>query len=162
MELQAYTYEVECSTVGVSTRRIMGFHSINRLWRYAKEYGHNRIRNAGVSDTEYQICAFVHFHHDMSQDAVASALCLDKTTVAKALLSLEGKGYIQREQNPENRRKNILSITDQGRTTIADVVDVYDLWTDAVYSCLTLEEQEAFEEYLVRMIEKARQLSDEN
>lgn len=138
----------------------MSFRSLNRLLRYAKEYGHSRIRNAGVSDTEYQICAFLHFHHDMSQDAVASALCLDKTTVSKALLSLERKGYIRRVQNPENRRKNILSITDQGRTTIANVVDVYDLWTDAVYSCLSLEEQGAFEEYLERMLEKARQLSD--
>ncbi len=140
----------------------MGFQSLNRLWRYAKEYGDARIRNTGVSHTEYQICAFLHFHHDMSQDAVANALCLDKTTVAKALLTLEGKGYIRREQNPENRRKNILSITDEGRANIADVIDIYDLWTDAVCSCLSLEEKEAFEEYLVRMIEKARQLSEEN
>lgn len=139
----------------------MGFHSLNRLLRYAKEYGHTRIRNAGVSDTEHQICAFVHFHHDLSQDAVATALCLDKTTVAKALRSLEAKGYIRREQNPENRRKNILSITDAGRKNIADVADVYDVWADAVYACLSSEEQKAFDEYLVRMIGKARQLSDE-
>ncbi len=140
----------------------MGFHSLNRLWRYAKEYGHTRIRNAGVSDTEYQICAFLHFHYDMSQDAVASALCLDKTTVAKALLSLEIKGYIRREQNPENRRKNVLSITDEGRATITDVIDVYDVWTDEVCSCLSMEEQEAFNDYLGRMVEKAKQISDKN
>ena len=140
----------------------MGFHSLNRLWRYAKEYGHTRIRNAGVSDTEYQICAFLHFHYDMSQDAVASALCLDKTTVAKALLSLEIKGYIRREQNPENRRKNVLSITDEGRATITDVIDVYDVWTDEVCSCLSMEEQKAFNDYLGRMVEKAKQISDKN
>lgn len=140
----------------------MGFHSLNLLWRYAREYGHSRIRNVGISDTEHQICAFLHFHQDMSQDAVASALCLDKTTVAKALLSLEVKGYIRREQNPENRRKNVLSITDAGRATIADVIDVYDVWTDEVCSCLSREEQEAFKDYLGRMVQKAKQLSDAN
>ncbi|HMM31685.1 MAG TPA: MarR family transcriptional regulator [Clostridia bacterium] len=129
---------------------------------YAKEYGHARIRNTGISLTEYRICAFLHFHCDMSQDAVAAALCLDKTTVAKALLSLEGKGYVRREQNPVNRRKNTLSITPEGRATIAEAIDVYDTWSDAVYSCLSLEEQTEFHDYLERMVEKAKQLADES
>lgn len=134
----------------------MDFHNLNLLGKYAKEYGHSKIRHTGVSDTEHMICAFLYFHEDVSQDTIANALVLDKTTVAKALLSLEGKGYVSRMQNLDNRRKNVLSITESGKTAIADVITVYDDWLASVMSCLSEDEQDKFNEYCSRLLEAAK------
>lgn len=134
----------------------MEYHVIGLLSKYAKEYGHAKIREAGVSDTEHRICAFLYFHSGVYQDMVANTLMLDKTTVAKALVSLEERGLIVRVQNPDNRRKNILNITEAGKETIADIVNIYDEWLENVESCLSEEEKEQFHTYCMRLLEKAK------
>ena len=138
----------------------MDFNSINMLSKYAKEYGHSRIREAGVTDTEHKICTFLYFHNDVCQDMIANTLMLDKTTVAKALVSLESRGLILRSQNPENRRKNILTITDAGKETIGDIVDIYDEWLLQISACLSVEEQAQFDKYCCRLLETAKKISE--
>ena len=139
----------------------MDFHAFDLLSHYAKEYGHAKIRDAGVSDTAHQICAFLYFHSGVSQDDVAGALHLDKTTVAKALSAMQTKGLILRAQNPSNRRKNTLTITDAGRAAIADVVYVYDEWLEKVSACLTETEQRQFDDYCARMLGAAKYMCEE-
>lgn len=139
----------------------MKFNSIALLSKYAKEYGHTRIREAGVTDTEHKISTFLYFHSDVHQDMIASTLMLDKTTVAKAVASLEARGLIVRWQNPENRRKNMLSITDEGKETIADVVGIYDEWLSNISDCLSPQEQRQFDEYCTRLLAAAKRISQE-
>ncbi len=137
----------------------MDFNTISLLLKYAKDYGHAKIREAGVSDTEHKICTFLYFHRDAYQDLIANSLMLDKTTVAKAILSLEERGLITRIQNPDNRRKNILNITDTGKETISDVVGVYDEWLKNIESCLSDEEKRQFHDCCIRLLEKAKEVS---
>ncbi len=139
----------------------MNFNSIGLLSKYAKDYGHVRIREAGVTDTEHKICTFLYFHSNVYQDMIANAVMLDKTTVAKALVSLETRGLIMRTQNPENRRKNILTITKAGKATISDVVCIYDEWLSEISSCLSQKEQQCFDEYCLRLLEAAKKISEE-
>lgn len=139
----------------------MDFNTISLLLKYAKKYVNTKIREAGVSNTEHNICTFLYFHRDSYQDMIANSLMLDKTTVAKAILSLEERGLITRKQNPDNRRKNILNITDAGKQTITDVVDVYDEWLKNIETCLSSEEKEQFRDYCERLLEKAKELSSE-
>lgn len=137
----------------------MDFNTISLLLNYAKGYGHAKIREVGVSDTEHRICTFLYFHSDAYQDMIADSLMLDKTTVAKAILSLEERGLIKRIQNPDNRRKNILNITDAGKETITDVLGVYDEWLENIESCLSVEEREQFHDYCTRLLKKAKEIS---
>ncbi len=139
----------------------MNFHNLNLLMKYAKEFGHSRIRVLGMSDTEHSICTFLFGHSDMSQDDVAAYLRLDKTTVARALLTLENKGFVERYQNPENRRKNLLYLTDKGKQSISEVVDVYDRWFDEVSSCLDEREQEQFDDYCARLLAASQKICEE-
>ncbi len=92
---------------------------------------------------------------------IANSLMLDKTTVAKAILSLEERGLIKRIQNPDNRRKKILNITDAGKETILDVVGIYDEWLEKIESCLSDEEKEQFHNYCIRLLEKAKEISSD-
>ncbi len=140
----------------------MDFPNLYLLIKYAREYGHDRIRVVGMSDTEHTICTFLFAHDGVSQDDVCAALRLDKATVARALLTLEEKGFVSRTQNPKNRRKNLLSITQDGKKSIADVVHVYDEWFSRISACLSQKEQSDFDEYSSRLLATARQISDED
>jgi DNA-binding MarR family transcriptional regulator len=139
----------------------MQFHNLYLLYRFAKEFGHGQIRKIGVSDTEHLICTFLLGHCDASQDDVADALKLDKATVARALSSLEKKGYVVRTVNAINRRKYVLTLTTSGKETISEVVDVYDAWLSRISSCLTAQEQAQFEDYCARLVTVSEELFKE-
>lgn len=122
----------------------MDYEQVNLLSKYAKNYCHKRIRQAGVNDTEHKICTFLYFHSEVCQDTIAEAMRLDKTTASKAISVLESRGLLARNTNPENRRKNTLRITEAGKQTVADIVTVYDDWFAQVAACLTDCEQKQF------------------
>ncbi len=140
----------------------MDFYKLNLLTKYAREYGHNKIRIVGMSDTEHTICTFLFAHDGVSQDDVCDALRLDKATVARALLTLEEKSFVSRTQNPNNRRKNLLSITEEGKKSIADVVHIYDEWFAHISDCLSAEEQRRFDDYCGRLLDNAREINNES
>lgn len=71
----------------------MDYQKLNLLFRFNKDFSHEKIRMQDLSDTECMICSFISSHKNCSQDDVATALKTDKTTVGKALASLEKKNW---------------------------------------------------------------------
>ena len=139
----------------------MNFHTLNLLMRYAKAYGHKEIRVLGLSETEHTICTFLFGHSGVSQDDVSDALRLDRTTVARALLTLEEKRMVTRRRNPQNRRKNLLYLTEEGRKSMAEVVGIYDRWLAGISACLSEEEQTKFDDCCSRLLAAAKAAADE-
>ena len=138
----------------------MNYQQLNTLIKLGRDFGHEQIRDAGFTDTEHAICTFLCFHDRVSQDHIASALMLDKTTVAKALSAMEEKGLILREQNPKNRRENRIRITESGRSSVSSSVDLYDTWLRRVCSCLSAEELRQLDGYFDRIVQNAIQLHE--
>ncbi len=133
----------------------MNFRTLTMLLKLGREFGHETIRGAGFSDTEHAICTFLCFHDQVSQDTISAALLLNKTTVAKALRTMEREGLICRRQDEENRRKNVIQITEAGKSCVADSIDIYEKWLIDVCSCLTEKELHQFNGYFDRIIENA-------
>ena len=133
----------------------MNYSQLNMLIRLGREFGHEQIRDAGFTDTEHATCTFLCFHDQVSQDAIATALMLDKTTVAKALSAMECKGLVGREQNPQNRRENIIRITQAGKANVSGSIDLYDTWMSEICSCLSGEELQQLDSYFERIIQNA-------
>ena len=135
----------------------MKFAQLNTIIRLGREFGHEQIRDAGFTDTEHAICTFLCFHEHVSQDYISNALMLDKTTVAKALNVMERKGLISRTQNEQNRRENIITITESGRESVSASIGVYDTWLSEICSCFSEEELKQLDSFLNRMIDCALQ-----
>lgn len=133
----------------------MNFSKLNMLIKLGREFGHEQIRDAGFSDTEHAICTFLCFHDAVYQDMIANALLLDKTTVAKALRALESSGLVAREQNDQNRRKNIIRITEAGKANVSSSMHIYDNWFSSVCMSLSEAEHAQLEHAIDRMIERA-------
>jgi DNA-binding MarR family transcriptional regulator len=139
----------------------MNFNKLVMFIRLGREYGRDKIRGAGLSDTEHGIATFLYYHDQVSQDTISAALMLDKTTVAKALNTMEKKGLISRRQNELNRRENVIEITAAGRQGIAHNIDIYEQWIEKVCSCLQEKELEQFESYFDRLLDNALRLRKE-
>ena len=137
----------------------MDYQTLNLLFRCNKEFSHEKIRRQELSDTECMICSYIYSHENCSQDDVSVALKTDKTTVGKALMSLEKKNCVLRLQDAADKRVKRLSLTDTGREKIAALANLHNNWLKQILTCLSQEEQEQFEHYCERLLAAAEQLT---
>ena len=137
----------------------MDFQTLNLLFRCNKEFSHEKIRRQELSDTECMICSYIYSRENCSQDDVSVALKTDKTTVGKALMSLEKKNCVVRVQDAADKRVKRLSLTDTGQEKIAALADLHNNWLEKILTCLSQEEQEQFEDYCERLLAAAEQLT---
>ena len=61
-------------------------------------------------------------------------------TIAKALRKLEDKNMIQRSPNPDNRRQNLISLTDTGLNIAEEFNNLDEKWEKDVFEDLTSDE----------------------
>ena len=136
----------------------MDYQTLNLLFRCNKAFSHEKIRLQQLSDTECMICSYIYSHDSCSQDDAAVALKTDKTTVGKALASLEKKACVVRTQDDADKRIKRLSLTDLGREKVAELVDIHNNWLRDIMSCLSEEEQAQFENICKRLLAEAEKL----
>ncbi len=141
--------------------RALDFNKFNLFFRCGRDYGRSIIKNLGINDTEYTICAFLYFYPDAPQDMISKSYMLDKTTVTKSLTSLEQRGLIIKSVNPANRRQNLINLTDAGKDLIKDAVNVYDDWVEKVTGSLTDTEQKQFESIMEKLLSTAMRLKED-
>jgi len=137
------------------------FQTLNLLLKCGMDFGHKRIRTHGLSDTECLICSYVYAHTGCAQDDVVQSLHMDKTTAAKALRSLEDKGFVIRRQDAQDRRRKLLQLTPSGAESLSAVMHLHDSWMHSVLSCLSEAEQAQFEDYCTRLMQAAEALEKE-
>lgn len=136
----------------------MDYQTLNLLFRCNKEFSHEKIRLQELSDTECMICSYIYSHENCSQDDVSVALKTDKTTVGKALASLEKKNCVLRNQDTSDKRFKRLSLTADGHKKVSELVDIHNNWLNEIMKCLTEEEQKNFENYCKRLLNAAENL----
>jgi DNA-binding MarR family transcriptional regulator len=56
----------------------------------------------------------------LSQQEVAGRLGVDRTTMVLLIDELENKALVRRRRDPDDRRKNVVVLTDAGRTTLRE------------------------------------------
>ncbi len=139
----------------------MDFQVLNSLMKMTKGFAHGQIRERGLNDTECMICSYVYSHENCSQDDVAKALCMDKTTAAKSMQALEGKGVLQRISSEADKRRNVLSLTASGKEKCAQILHIHDEWVGRLMEELSPKEQIQFETYCRRLINAAKKMQEE-
>ena len=138
----------------------MDYQTLNLLFRCNKAFSHEKIRLQELSDTESMICSYIYSHENCSQDDVSVALKTDKTTVGKALASLENKACVVRTQDEADKRVKRLSLTAVGRGKVAELLDIHNNWLRDIMTCLSAEEQTQFENYCERLLAAAEKLTE--
>jgi DNA-binding MarR family transcriptional regulator len=72
----------------------------------------------GVSGRECAVLIAIDNQIPLSQQEVAGRLGVDRTTMVVLIDELERKGLVQRQRDPDDRRKNVVALTETGRTTL--------------------------------------------
>ncbi len=91
-----------------------------------------------------------------SQERLSKELCLDKSTVARTLNTLEEKGFINREVNVENKRETLVFPTNKMLNILPKVRAISREWNELLVSEIPEEELLVFYSVLSRIEDKAR------
>ena len=97
------------------------------------------------------------YHHDgVSQDFLAQKAAMDKSTAARAIQKLEAAGLVRREQNPQDKRENLVYLTEAGREIHPYVKQLMSQWFQMVTEDISEDEMRVMVDILERMGERAQ------
>ena len=94
---------------------------LTELVRLQVRVYNNRFRSTGLNQS--QVAALVHLERSeqLSQSDLARRLGMKKAAAGTLIEGLEGKGLVERSRGRDDRRVQLVSITDAGRRVVDDV-----------------------------------------
>jgi DNA-binding MarR family transcriptional regulator len=69
----------------------------------------------GINGRELGLMIHIAAHEPASQQQIAQRMQIDRTTMVALLDALEGKGLVARRPHAEDRRRNVVELTDHGQ-----------------------------------------------
>ena len=140
----------------------MFIREISAISRYWYKYTHSNLKTLDIAGSEHSIIMALAAKDCMNQEELSQYLSLDKGTIAKTLVKLEGKGFVDRVVNEENRREKIVTLTDYGMDEVGKILGVSETWKQEVLKGISDSDQEVFLKILFVVSQKARILANED
>ena len=96
----------------------------------------------------------------LTMTEISRQTALAKNTITVVIDGMVKKGIVLREQNPENRREMIISLTDRARALQEKYELVSQQMNAMFYEGFSPEEQRQFEAYLLRILTTLTRIED--
>jgi DNA-binding MarR family transcriptional regulator len=98
----------------------------------------------GISGQEAAVLRGIDCPDPLSQGDIARRMRVDRTTMVALIDDLERKGLALRRQDPADRRKNVVELTDAGRDTLRQASQAAEQAEQAFLSPLPPDAREQF------------------
>lgn len=123
---------------------------ISLIFRKHAKYLNKRMESVNLTFGLYPFLIEIYSNDGISQEDLAKILYLNESTVTRNLEKLEKRGLIVRTPN---KRKKIITITDEGKEVAKIVMDYDEKWDDIIKKDLTEEEYNSFKKTLIKICE---------
>ncbi len=100
---------------------------IHNISKNQMKYLNSKIKDLNLGH-EMRFIMGIYDNAGISQDDLVNMFGQSKANIAKSLKKLEDQGYIQREINPENRRKYMLRTTSKGNELVPKLRKISKDW----------------------------------
>ncbi|RMG57096.1 MAG: MarR family transcriptional regulator [Deltaproteobacteria bacterium] len=108
------------------------------------------FRGYGFTRTEFDILAHLCISGEMTQSTLLKNLLTTKANVSQVLGRLEEKGLVARRTGEEDRRCQVVALTEEGRRVVSPLVESHVRYIGSFFSGLTDLEKEI----LLKILEK--------
>jgi DNA-binding MarR family transcriptional regulator len=120
------------------------WESIPPAWRQTR----NQIRRIAVerfqmTEEQFQVLRRIR-KGNTSVSALAETGQTSRSAVSRTVDALVQKNLISRQQDPSDRRKIPLALTDEGQRAMSCIYDQTEQWLSARFARLTAEETKSF------------------
>lgn len=108
------------------------------------------IEKYGIHGGQFHLLAGLSKKDSISQEELAKTYHINQSTMARALRKLEDSGMISRRADETNRRKNIITVTPNGRRTVDNIRSMDEKWENNIKS-LADDDKDKFKQFLKTM-----------
>lgn len=135
--------------------------TLNNISRCQAMYRKKTIAVQDLCTNHYAFILAICREPGRPQDELARTLCLDKSTVARALAHLEKHGYITRIPNERDRRQYLVNPTEKMLDIYPKVKFANKEWNMRLTENVPEEDLEVFHRVLASMEQNAKRITEE-
>ena len=117
-----------------------------------EELHQEQLGPVGINGRELAVLLLLHAREPESQQQAAARLKVDRTTMVDLLDGLEAKSLVARRTDGEDRRRNVVVLTDAGRQRLVEAVRASDKAERQLLGGLTDAEQIQLRSLLARVV----------
>ena len=132
---------------------------IGTISRSHYNYLNCRLKDLNINPTQLSFLIEIKCKMNINQHELSTNCSIDKGAVARALRKLEEQGLIKREVDENNRRQNMLSLTEKGHETLNQAKTIFNGWEREVYKDITAEEKEITHDVLKKISLKSLEMN---
>ena len=122
----------------------MTHRRITKIAREVSKFTIRTLKAEGIGASEFDVIHAVRKNPGITQAGICRILGTDKGAVARQTASLEEKGYLRREENPADRRSQLLFPTENAQQLKNSKARIEAISYEWLLQALTPEEQAEF------------------
>jgi DNA-binding MarR family transcriptional regulator len=126
---------------------------ITQLAVHARRLVYAGFAEADARGYHYRLLAALQEFGPMSQAVLGRRCSVDRSDVVNAINELTGQGSVERAPDPADRRRNTVTITDEGRSRLRRMDEVLDRVQDDLLAPLSADERRLLVALLGRLLE---------
>jgi MarR family transcriptional regulator for hemolysin len=103
-------------------------------------------------DRYHYVLSLIYYHDgQLSQKALAEILGKDKSAIVSIINLLSTKGFVYRENNPNDRREQLLKVTEKAKLAVPHIVATFKNINTDITKGISEADMKIFESVLLRM-----------
>lgn len=138
-------------TFDKNPENIFIYHYVEELISSYGSYYESNLKDNDLTLKEFSVLLRIRFQGVATQHDLVELFKVSGAYIAKLLRKFEDHGYIARKEDPENRRKKLVKMTDEGIKKTDEIIEVIQNWEEKVTSSISEDEIKTLKEILFKI-----------
>jgi len=121
-------------------------NNLSIIVRHSRIFCDKSMQKHGIGFPEQVILMYLFGKDPVNQDTIASHFMIDKGSIAKTIVKLEEKAFIERTENQNNKREKLISLSEKGANILGYMNEALNKWNNYLFEGMSFEE--------IKLIEK--------
>ena len=136
-----------------NAENIFIYHYVEEMMANYGKYINDIFEDEDITKAELPFLIRIRYSDKTTQKELVELFKVSEGYTAKLLRKFEDKGYITRCEDPSNRRKKIVELTENGKVKTDDLIELIDDWEMNVTSRMTSDEVSLLKRLLFKVVE---------
>ena len=135
-----------------NSENIFIYHYVEEMIASFSSHLKKNLDEEDINKAEFPFLIRIRYSKKTTQKELVELFKVSEGYTAKLLRKFEENGYIVRKEDPKNRRKKLVKITDEGIKKTDEIIAVIQSWEDKVTANITEEELKTLKQILFKII----------